>query len=211
MKKAFWIIVIGSALVFANRAEVGIIQFGLNGSLSWTNATANASYRVEAATNFSGPWIEVTNVNGSAATVAVQLNGALNLTNEFFRVVWTNPPPAQVLGEWIYEGFDPNGQLAVTGLVTFAQSSPIAGTAAFTSLGAQFKHPKGSGSFNNGTTISANRIGIDLPMAQSFSLTGQMVLDEFAGTWTYLSFTISFSGESQIIRYTGRFSARRKQ
>ena len=200
-------------------AELNITTLTTNGTLTWTNTYTNANYRLESSATLNGPWLPVNNLSfspGPNHQVSVQLSAPLTRPLAFYRVVWTDAPPAQPIGTWLYQGFDPTGALVVTGLVSITASNPVAGTCIFNALdtNAPPAHPVGSGDFNNGALSSANMLNIPLPTAaflqNNVQLSGQMVLDEYWGYWSYLEFFINLDGRAWTVPVNGRFSARRQ-
>lgn len=200
-------------------AELNITALTANGTLTWTNTYTNANYRMESAATLSGPWLPMNNlslIHGPDHQVSVQIPPPLTLPLSFYRVVWTDAPPAQPVGTWIYQGFDPSGALVVTGLVSITASNPVAGTCFFQALitNPPPAHPVGSGDFNNGLLSSPNLVNIPLPTAaflqNNVQLSGQMVLDEYWGYWSYLEFFINLDGRAWTVPVSGRFSARRQ-
>jgi len=81
-------------------AQLRIAQFGAAGHLTWTNAVGNAAYRVEFAPAFKGPYRTLTNVVSTAFTNSIQLGPVPRSSFGFYRVVWTDAPPAAPLGTW---------------------------------------------------------------------------------------------------------------
>jgi len=200
-------------------AELNITALTTSGTLTWTNTYTNANYRIESAATPSGPWLPVNNLNltqGPNNQVSVRIPSALTLPVSFYRVVWTDAPPAQPVGTWIYQGFDPTGALVVTGLVTITASNPVAGTCLFQALATNPPpaHPVGSGDFNSGALVSPNRLNIPLPtvafLQNNVQLSGQMDLDEYWGYWSYIEFFINLDGQGWTVPVSGRFTARRQ-
>lgn len=200
-------------------AELNITRITPNGTLTWTNSYTNANYQVQSAATLAGPWAPVNNlsfVHGPNQEVSVQLQTPFSLPLALYRVVWTDAPPAQPVGTWAYQGFDGGGSLVVTGLVSITASNPVAGTATFQSVTGRPNpvHPVGSGDFNNGQLATPNQLTLPLPtgafLQNNFQLSGQMVMDEYWGYWSYVEFLINPNGQSWMIPVNGRFSARRQ-
>jgi len=199
-------------------AELNITVLTTNGTLTWTNSYTNANYRVESATTLAGPWVPVTNlsfVRGSN-NVSVQVQTPFSLPLSLYRVVWTDAPPAQPLGTWVYDGYDPSGGLVVTGLVSITASNPWNAMCEFSLIDptTRTSHPTGSSGINNLVFDSANRLNLQFPdpafQKDQVGLSGQMVLDEFWGYWSYKETWISLYGPGWVSTVSGRFSARRQ-
>src|SRR5262245_53102402 len=99
-----------AALCFAVQpvlGELNITTLTASGALTWTNSYTNANYRIDAAVSLAGPWVPMTNlslIQGPDHQVSVQLPTPFSLPFALYRVVWTDAPPAQPLGTWIYQG-----------------------------------------------------------------------------------------------------------
>ena len=200
-------------------AELGIVALTSNGTLTWTNYYTNANYRIESAPTLAGPWAPITNlslVRGPNHEISVQIQTPFSLPLSLYRVVWTDAPPAQPVGTWVYQAFDGSGALVVTGFVTIATSNPFTGSCVFQSATTNPRppHPVGSGDFNSGLLETPNKLTILLPTAaflqDDFSLSGQMVVDEYWGNWSYTEFYINLGGRSWTAPVGARFSARRQ-
>jgi hypothetical protein len=203
----------------ASRPSLAITGFQRDGALSWTNSVSNAVYRIHSAPLLSGPWGALTNlgfIQASNPQVTVKLPPTGTQQMEFFYVAWVDPPPAQPIGVWEYRGFDPDGGLAVTGLISITATNPMTGTCSFQAAGADPhpRHPVGSAIVTNAMVPGSNQVQIPLPtgfLADNFRLTGQMALDEFWGSWSYTDIVIDLSGRSRVVTISGRFSARRTE
>jgi hypothetical protein len=128
---------------------------------------------------------------------------APNHPYRFYRAQ-TIPPPAQPLGDWQYEGYDAQGSLIVTGMVTFVTATtPLAGSWDFQPVHLPYVsgHYVGQESFIDGE-LSGQRATVSKMRAidDEFVLSGQMGSDVFAGTWQH-----HVEGPTE----TGSFMARR--
>jgi len=198
-------------------AELNITGLTKDGTLTWTNAYTNVLYQVEAATRLAGPWTPITNLSftpGPNNQVSAQIQPPSYFS--LYRVVWTDAPPAQPLGAWVYQGFDPNGALVVTGLVSITASNPWTGMCVFQPATAapKFVHPVGSAGFVSGVLETPNKLNVPFaPVAfwkDDFALSGQMVGDEYWGRWSYTEMYLNLNGGSWTVPMSGRFSARRQ-
>ena len=203
-------------------AELGITSFTRNGTLTWTNSVSDAIYRVESAASLAGPWSAVAgmeSIRSSNLQVTVELGTPSPESMKLYRVIWTNAPPAQPIGTWMYYGFE-GTSLVVTGLLSISATNPVVGDCQFgaVSNSNQTKHPVGSASFN-GSMPTPNVVMIpDIALQNNGgpaigypSLRGQMALEEYCGTWWYNDFYIDTMGHTRIIVRSGKFSARREQ
>jgi len=128
MKYIISLLISGSLVSAGFGADFVITSLSGNGQMTWTNSVTNASYRVEWASSLTGPWKQfnaLTNLDSIRATnttvtVAVPM---------FYRVVWTDPPAPQPVGDWEFNGYSSTGSLIVTGLVSMTSAS--SGTWAF--------------------------------------------------------------------------------
>jgi len=197
-------------------AELGIIGLTKDGTLTWTNSYTNAHYQVEA-TTLAGHWLAVSNlsiIQGPDHQVSTQIQPLLSFS--LYRVVWTDAPPAQPVGTWVYHGCDPSGALVVTGLVSITTSNPLSGMCVFQSVSPAPKlaHPVGSAGFSGGVLETPNKLSLPFgPTAflkDNFALSGQMVMDEYWGYWSYTDYWISLNGPGGPFQVSGRFSARRQ-
>jgi hypothetical protein len=210
--------IFASLLVTFVHAELAITTFESDGWLTWTNSTSDALYRIEAAPSHGGPWSTFStfsSIQASNHQVAIQLPPPGPEPLQFFRVLWTDALPAEPEGIWEYSGFDPDGGLSVTGLVSIATSDPMSGTVIFQAVGADPhpRHPVGSSAILDGTVSGSNEVMIPLPAAflrDNFRLDGQMNSDEYWGWWSYTDSWIDLSGRSGSVTIKGRFSARRR-
>src|SRR6266536_217841 len=107
------------------RAQLRLTRFDAAGHMTWTNAVGDAAYRVEFSPVFRGPYRTLTNVVSTETTNSIQVGFLPTSANGFYRVVWTNAPPAEPLGSWEYQGFDEGGSLVVTGKLTFIEIGPL--------------------------------------------------------------------------------------
>lgn len=195
--------------------ELGIAPLQSDGLLRWTNSVSNAVYRIDSAPTYGGIYSPIANgsIQASNTHVSVQLQDFGSQPLAFYRVVWTDAPPAQPVGDWEYNGFSAEGVLVVTGLVSITSLEPISGTVVFQNAAPNL-HPVGSGAFTNGIILGSNMLQIPLPTGFSrdnFRLAGQMALDEYWGRWSYTDVSIDLSGHSRLVTVSGRFSAKRKQ
>jgi hypothetical protein len=101
--------------------QLRITSLNSSGELTWTNSARVGAYRVEWANLPAGPWnpfATLTNLNSLwAETNCVTAQLPVSNPPAFYRVGWTPPDPA---GVWDYRGYDANGVLVVTGLLTLA-------------------------------------------------------------------------------------------
>lgn len=206
-----------SGLLFALAAYGELaITGGLqrDGLLTWTNSVSNALYRIDSASSLLGPWLGLTNVGliqASNYQVTVQLPVVGRQGTEFFRVAWADAPLPEPVGTWEYCGFDGDGQLVVTGLVSIATGNPLMGRCSFQSTGANSRpcHPSGLGSFMLSSVVG-NSVELSLSTALGgLHLQGQMALDEYWGWWTYHGMEILTNGSAKSVSCSGRFSTRR--
>ena len=210
--------ILASLLVTFVHAELAITTFESDGLLTWTNSTSSAIYRIESAPSLAGPWSTFStfsSIQASNQQVVIQLPPPGSQPLQLFRVLWTDAPPAEPEGTWEYFGFDSDGGLSVTGLVSIATSDPMSGTVIFQALGANPhpRHPVGSSAILDGTVLGSNEVKIPFPTAFSrddFRLDGQMTSDDYWGWWSYTDIWIDLSGRSGIVTISGRFSARRR-
>lgn len=144
--------------ILATQGEPQIVDFTNNGALKWTNSVPNATYRIEASEFLTKEWTNVGVVTASQTTTTFSLPETAQLT-QFYRVIWLDAPAAQPVGDWIYSGYEQD-RLTVTGLVTFAQSNPLVGSADFKAVATNIKHPIGVASFNNSRSSNTNAITI---------------------------------------------------
>jgi hypothetical protein len=116
MKPFFAVLVLGGLCIGAS-AQVVIDSLRENGRLTWTNSVSNATYRVEWAGSLAGPWQPFSALTNLDSIVASNTSVTVTVPM-FYRVVWTDPPPPQPVGDWVFNGYDSFGSLFVTGLVT---------------------------------------------------------------------------------------------
>jgi hypothetical protein len=117
MKAFLEVLILGGLLCVQASAQVTIDSLNRNGELTWTNSVSNATYRVEWAGSLAGPWqpfsvltnLDSITASNTSVTVTVPM---------FYRVVWTDPPVPQPVGDWEFKGYDASGTLVVTGLVS---------------------------------------------------------------------------------------------
>ncbi|MCX6925311.1 MAG: hypothetical protein NT154_19185 [Verrucomicrobia bacterium] len=190
-------------------ADLAITAFTSNGQLTWTNWITNASYRVEWAGSLAGPWRQfnaLTNLDSISATnttvtVAVPM---------FYRVVWTDPPPPQPVGDWDFSGYSFAGTLVVTGRISLTNSislHQVVGTWTFSSV------PNGTntwvlrcsggeagggiwGNFQFSTYLNGCGFAEGV-----FALEGTMLGDRYSGRWY---------DEGIVANPIGTFIARRR-
>ena len=213
-------VVTGALLLHAPSAsaELDIVSLTTNGVMTWTNTYTNANYRIESAPTLAGPWVAVTNVSvvQNSNQLSAQLQTPFSSPISLYRVVWTDAPPAQPLGSWVYHGFDPGGALVVTGLVSITASNPWNAMCEFSLIDQSTRtaHPTGSSGINDLVFDGDNRVALQFTPAafqkDNFKLSGQMVLDEFWGNWSYTETWISLNGPGWTSIVSGRFSARRQ-
>jgi hypothetical protein len=204
------------------RSGVRIVQFDRSGNLTWTNLVGNAAYRVQSSSNLISGWIDVTNTVAASASVSITVPTDPGAKSVFYRVKWDDPPAAVFAGDWIYQGWDPNGNLVVTGLVNISATEPVQATATFQSIaGPSIRHPVGTGSTTNITLSGTHNIQIALPTGfqrDGFNLSGQVLMDEFSGTWSFTDQIVTPFEEGLgalrspgIVIVSGQFVAKRKQ
>jgi len=195
---------LGCALVCALRAaELPIATLGGNGVLTWTNSVTNATYRVEWASSPPGPWQQfsvLTNLDFiKASNTTVQVSVPM-----FYRVVWTDVPTPQAIGDWLFSGYSSTGSLVTTGIVTI--SSPVAGSWTFGAV------PNGTNS--RPLDCSSGNIGVEWDNSDLFLfldgcsfgegvywLSGTLLGDTYSGMWY---------SEGIAINGIGPFVARRR-
>ncbi len=197
--KAFWVLLTGATAIgcLAPAAEVRIESLSRNSELTWTNSVSNATYRVEWAAALTGPWQQfsaltnLSSVSASNTTVTVTVP-------MFYRVVWTDPPTAQPVGNWGFNGYDGSGSLIVTGRLSVLPGSPTNSFAGYWSFG------RVSGQTNYWPLIcSSGQIGVwtldngvsmfltGCHLAEgAFWLEGTMVGDAYSGTWYQEGFAV---------------------
>jgi hypothetical protein len=198
--------------ILATQGEPQIVEFTNNGTLKWTNSVPNATYRIDASQLVTKDWTNVGVVTASQNTGTFPLP-ATGQPTQFYRVIWLDAPAARPVGDWIYSGYEQD-RLTVTGLVSFAESNPLVGSADFKAVATNIKHPTGVATFNNSRSSNTNAITIFSTAAfgRSFvEIRGQMTGDEFYGTWTVVDARVVIGGGAPTpIISGGRFSARRK-
>ena len=169
-------------------ADFAITSLSSNGELTWTNSTTNATYRVEWASSIAGPWHQfnsLTNLDSikatnTAVTVAVPM---------FYRVVWTDPPAPQPIGDWEFKGFWSDGTLIATGLVSMA--SATSGTWAFTALPSVTNTWLGGLQCGGGDVVGSPEGGFQFSMFMegceftegAFFLSGTLLGNTYSGAW----------------------------
>ncbi len=125
-----------------------ITSFDLVGRrLSWTNSVSNGVYQVQSLAQ-SGSWTTLTNLisNSTSNSVTVVMPSS---SSAIYRIAWIDAPPAEPVGTWEYTGFESDGSLSVTGLVTVTATNPLSGTLAFQPVAAPHTrfHPVGQAGF----------------------------------------------------------------
>jgi len=113
-------------------------------------------------------------------------------------------PLPQPLGTWDYQGYDAQGSLVVTGLLSFTSSvNPLAGTWDFRPVHTphQSAHFVGLGTFTN-AILSGSQVTVDLTtmIDNSFRLVGLIVGDQFTGQWHWDGEGPSESGSAAASR-----------
>src|SRR6266404_2604466 len=173
-------------------ADLVITSLTANGQLTWTNATTNASYRVEWAGSLAGPWQQfnaLTNLDSIRATsTTVTVTVPM-----FYRVVWTDPPPPQPVGDWDFKGYSFAGALVVTGRVSLTNSMSLTATSGNWVFGAV---PNGTntwwsrcseGKASGGNPWGNFRFSVYLDgcgFAEGvYFLDGTLLGDTYSGTW----------------------------
>jgi hypothetical protein len=196
MKKSVVVFLGGAAVASALMAQVVITSLDRSGTLTWTNSLANATYRVEWASSVTGAW-----QNFNALTNLLSIKATSNIVSVqvpmFYRVVWTDPPAPQPLGNYNYTAYDPAGSLLATGRFSLLWTNKpgpgmLQGTWSFERVpsyqGTMF-HQDGSGQLLFGWI---DGFSMSLETADSFDnntyLRGELYGNQFAGTWEWGGF-----------------------
>jgi len=190
-------------------ADLNITSLTGNGQLTWTNATTNASYRVEWAASLAGPWQQfnaLTNLDSIRATsTTVTVTVPM-----FYRVVWTDPPAPQPVGDWDFNGYSFAGSLVVTGLISLTNTMSLTETSGTWVFGAV---PNGTNTWRLrcsdgeawGGTWGNFRFSVYLDgcgFAEGvYGLEGTLLGDTYSGTWY---------DEGIVANPIGTFIARRR-
>lgn len=200
-------------------AQLRVTSFSPNGDLTWTNSVTNAVYRLQWATNPSGPWnpfTTPTNLNSIQAhsnrvTVNVPIAGGAD--PQFLRPGWADPAPAT--GLYDLREYDQNGILLVTGSLWLAGESGSAIVSGTRTL-VQVSGPPGYPGPQLGPCDGADHIGgaLNAPYAEfnvaltpdyndnNVYLYGFLVGNTFQGDWEW-----NTGGASPI--HNGWFTATR--
>ena len=203
-----WLFPLSSFLLgsLTTQAQLVISSFDLS-TLTFTNAEPGREYRVEYQVNNQPPWIVVTNLQATGQSITVSTPSP-NEELVVFRAVWADAPPAQPLGNWTYEGFNENGDLNITGTLSFDSVTPL--SAVLDTVGFIPSSGHITGEHNLTGEISGNQINLTR-QSYFFFIKGQMVEDEFYGYWSRYSPGISFPVVSPGKWYGGTFRATRSQ
>lgn len=207
MKNLILLFVCASLAGAASSTELRIDSLNRNGLLTWTNSVSNATYRVEWAGSIEGPWNPFSALTNLDSIVASNTTVTATVPM-FYRVVWTDPPVPQPVGDWIFNGYDAFGTLVVTGLVSIP-------------TGYETNHATWSfGPVPNGTntwslpfcsagaalvslwnySLNLFLAGANCPAEGEFYLQGTLLGDEYSGTWFQ---------EGIVLNPLGQFVARR--
>lgn len=186
--KSFLALLFSAGLVCAGFASELVMLLKGNGQLTWTNSVTNAAYRIEWASSLAGPWQQfsaLTNLDSIAGT-----NTTLSVSVPmFYRLVWTNPPLPQPLGEWDFNGYSFDGSLVVTGQMSLTNRVQLWGPWTFAAV------PNGTNTWSldclsgeahvypwTGPTVSMILGGCGFGEGV-FLLEGSMIGDTYSGTW----------------------------
>ena len=207
MKNVISLLVCASLACAALSSELRIDSLNRNGQLTWTNSVSNATYRVEWAGSLDGPWNQFSALTNLDSIVASNTTVTVTVPM-FYRVVWTDPPIPQPVGDWIFNGYDAAGTLVVTGLVSIPIGYPTNNaTWSFAPV------PNGTNTWplvfcSAGTgsvslwNFSLNLFlgGLNCPVEGAFYLQGTLLGDDYSGTWFM---------EGIVLNPLGHFVARR--
>jgi hypothetical protein len=203
MKTAMACFAGASLAVTALASGVVITSLSRDGELTWIGSVSNATYRVEWSSSMTGPWQAFDALTNLSLISATSTEVSVHVPM-FYRVVWLDPPPAQPAGVWEYRGYDEFENLVVVGFLTVTGTDPISGTYSFhrVDFTTSSAHYTGQGELTPGGHIDGVEVRLDLSRAadNSFTLTGQMLGDEYWGMWEWSGF---------VLHETGRFVARR--
>jgi hypothetical protein len=203
MKTAMACFAGASLAVTALASGVVITSLSRQGELTWTNSVSNATYRVEWSSSVAGPWQAFDALTNLSLISATSSEVSVHVPM-LYRVVWLDPPPAQPAGAWEYWGYDEFENLVVVGFLTVIGTDPIVGTYSFHRVDFTngSAHYRGQGDLTPGGHIDGAEVRLDLSRAADdyFTLTGQMLGDEYWGKWEWSGF---------VLQETGRFVARR--
>jgi hypothetical protein len=92
-------------------AEFSVLSLDRAGSLTWTNSVSTGLYRLEWASSATGAWHRIESLTNLALVTATNTVVEVKVPM-LYRVVWLNP---SLLGAYAYSGYDPAGNLVVTG------------------------------------------------------------------------------------------------
>jgi len=189
MKQFLTLLVCGGVVYSCSAAELYIDSLSRNGLLTWTNSVSNATYRVEWAGSLNGPWMQfdaLTNLDSIAAS-----NTTVTVTVPmFYRVVWTDPPIPQPVGDWLFNGYDFLGNLVVTGLVSIPTgyqtnlASWSFGPVNATNILYFISCSSGIGNVSLFQfSLNLDLLGPGCGAEGAFSLSGTLLGDEYSGIW----------------------------
>lgn len=195
-------------------AQLRITSFNSAGELTWTNSAIYGVYRIERAVSPAGPWEPFktpTNFNSTwVETNRVTVQVPLSNPPTFCRVVWTPPEP---IGVWDYRGYDSQGTLVVTGVLTLAwMTNPPAyyyGWRDFRYAGPPTNNYFGWLGPQIGTGGVSGRLypwaqlEVDMPTNVFDNYTaigGNVWPNSYTGLWFYSTFSLEYSGPFQAVR-----------
>jgi len=98
MKALLELLILGGLLCTRASAQVTIDCLNRNGELTWTNSVSNATYRVEWAGSLAGAWQPFSVLTNSDSVTAANTSVTVTVPM-FYRVVWTDPPAPQPVGD----------------------------------------------------------------------------------------------------------------
>jgi hypothetical protein len=205
VKRLFALIVAAALGRAVGLAQLRITSFKPTGQLTWTNHIYRAFYSVESAPSPAGPWRPFTTVADldMARTNLITLQVPVTNAQAFYRVAWLGPDP---MGLWDYKGFDPQGLLAVTGVVVISSMTVASSNAPMTYnlfgwrdlryAGSETNAPwwlgpqPGTGYISGNLQLDALDCGLWWPTNCydcSVGLFGLLTPNTYTGTWEYVT------------------------
>jgi hypothetical protein len=189
--------------------DLAITSLTANGQLTWTNVTDHASYRVEWAAKQGGPWQQFRALTNLDSIIATNTEVTVSIPM-FYRVVWTDAPAPQPVGEWDFYGYSAAGSLVATGMISLTNQFSLtnaAGSWVFATVPDGTNTSRLACSAGEAWCINRGNPRFSLLLRGcefaegAFSLDGILLGDTFSGKWC---------AEGVFCSPLGNFSARKR-